>query len=265
MEKDLRFKKAYCYMITCKITNEKYIGSSCDTEASRLHNHKKQMKNENNIRGNCSLYQHMREFGFENFIFTKIEDWPCDNLKQLQKRETYWQVVYNTVQNGLNGHYASAIPIYEAELQKIIDLMEKKKLYLLNKTKTRNYLKNPEKTKECKKKHYEKNKDKILPKMAIYREEHKEERKEYDKQRNQTKEYKERRKELYRENIDIKKQQNNERYKKWVENNKEEIECECGVKLMKKGLAKHKKSKRHLEYIVNSTIQKSLDDLKENK
>lgn len=84
---------------------------------------------------------------------------------------------------------------------------------------------NKDKILEHKKEYYEDNKDKIL----------------------------EHRKEYYKDNKD----QINERCKKWYEQNKDKIsekkkqriDCECGSNIRKSDLPKHKRTKKHIQYI----------------
>jgi len=134
---DIRFKKGFLYYIYCKTTEKRYVGSSIDKEEGRWRNHKydcfkKNKKGE--YRNNCTLYKHMREFGIENFELIKIEDWPCDNRKQLEMKETYWQVQYDTVKNGLNEFYAIRLKAYPEEIEKVKKLMKKNIKYKLKKT-----------------------------------------------------------------------------------------------------------------------------------
>jgi hypothetical protein len=90
--------------------------------------------------------------------------------------------------------------------------------YLSNKESNKKYREeNKEEIKEYSKKYREENKEEIKVKGKKYREENKEEIKEYSE--------------------------------KYYEENKEKITCECGSIVTKCNLTKHKKTKKHLEYL----------------
>ena len=81
------------YKITNKVNGKVYIGQSTNIQ-ERWNRHKKNMKN-----GTNKLYQAMRFYGIENFIFTIIEE--CSK-EQLNEREIYWILQYNSYKEGYN-------------------------------------------------------------------------------------------------------------------------------------------------------------------
>ena len=84
-----------------KITNpigQVYIGQSRNVE-KRLKSY-----NLDSTRGQKKLYTSFLEFGIDNHTFELIEE--CE-VKDLSKRERFYQIFYNSVSNGLNVQLAS--------------------------------------------------------------------------------------------------------------------------------------------------------------
>lgn len=83
------------YKITNQINNKSYIGQSIDVEA-RLKEHVRNIKypQKTNI-----LYQAMRKYGVENFLFEILEECPIDNLND---REIFYIKLYDSYYNGYN-------------------------------------------------------------------------------------------------------------------------------------------------------------------
>ena len=85
------------YRITNQINGEIYIGQSIDIQ-QRWKQHKQQAKG---TRSNNKLYQAMREYGIENFLFEIIEQ--CKfSQQELDERQRYWIGYYNSYENGYN-------------------------------------------------------------------------------------------------------------------------------------------------------------------
>lgn len=84
--------KCGIYKITNLINNKCYIGYSKHIEL-RWKQHKKIP----NI--DVAIYQAMRKYGLENFLFEVIEECPKE---QLQEREKYWIKYYNSYSTGYN-------------------------------------------------------------------------------------------------------------------------------------------------------------------
>jgi len=240
-------------MIKCLITNERYLGSSIDKK--RWDNHKKSARNPKDGRGNGSLHTHMREFGFENFTFTKIEDWPCNNVWELERRETYWIIQYNSINNGLNDKYAQEVPIYEGELKRIINLIEKKTIHELKKAKRRDHYKNHEKQKENKKIYYKNNKEEINKKNN---EKYKTDKEFAQKARDRTKKNNE-------ANPEAKKERDTKYYKdnKLIINAKqsEKIKCECGGEYTRSNKARHMKTKEHFNNLQKLVKKEEINEI----
>ena len=74
------------YKILNSETDDIYVGSTTQKLSKRMTNHRTQAK-----RGkNHLLYQKMREIGDDKFYIELVEDYPCDSLEQLNKREGEW-------------------------------------------------------------------------------------------------------------------------------------------------------------------------------
>jgi hypothetical protein len=276
------FSKGKIYKIKCKTDNKDYIGSTVEPIEKRLlrHNIRAIYENKNNIES-CKFIQKIRELGIEQFKITLIEKWPCDNFNQLKKREGYYQVINNTVNNGMNSQYESLNP-FVLHLKKIQkdkeyregpkreELLQKKRDYgQENKDtiaiKTKEYRKGSKREEilEKKRNYYEKNKETISVKTQDYRNNNKEKIKEQNKKyfesnketvlEKQKKYYEdnkeaitERRKNIYHQNIEKNKEAKREQYKK----NNIEFDCECGSIVNKNNQSHHFKTKKHQNYIT---------------
>jgi len=72
------------YVIRNSIDNDLYVGSSCQSLSKRLQKHKGDMNGEKKDR---KLYSKMREIGKDKFYIELYEEYPCDNVEQLKRRE----------------------------------------------------------------------------------------------------------------------------------------------------------------------------------
>lgn len=83
------YSKSIIYKIVCKDLNIKflYIGSTTNLK-NRINKHKSDCNNVNNKKYNQKKYIKMRKNGgFGNFDIIKIEDYPCNNKREVEKRE----------------------------------------------------------------------------------------------------------------------------------------------------------------------------------
>ena len=85
------------YKIINQINNKVYIGKAGNIER-RWYEHRSDAKNPNKT---YHLYQAMRKYGLDNFIFEIIEECPPDN-DILSEREKYWINYYDSYNNGYN-------------------------------------------------------------------------------------------------------------------------------------------------------------------
>lgn len=82
---DPRYKSAKVYKIENSCDNEFYIGSTIAPLHTRFTGHKSASTD-----SDMKICQHMRKHGKDKFHITLIEDYPCDNRRQLEFRESYW-------------------------------------------------------------------------------------------------------------------------------------------------------------------------------
>ena len=87
-----KFEKAYIYQIKCNLTNDIYIGSSYEPMRIRLSKHLTDLKGWQGIDGN--KYRNYRSsfevLMNEDYEMTKVEDFPCENKKELLSRESLY-------------------------------------------------------------------------------------------------------------------------------------------------------------------------------
>ena len=79
------FSNAKIYCIRNYETDDIYTGSSCQKLCKRFQAHKRSMKSTRD--SNMLLYQKMKEIGKQHFFIELYQDWPCENIEQLRKRE----------------------------------------------------------------------------------------------------------------------------------------------------------------------------------
>ena len=204
------FSKGKIYIIRNTQNELTYIGSTCQTLAQRMAQHRKDMKNPKTQ--NYKLYQAMNELGKDAFYIELLEDCPCQKRDELLKKEgekiREYQSVLNKLINGRSKKESSQF-FYQTNRDMIL---EKCKQF---------YEENKEMIKAKNRQYYHMNSDVITEKVKQYQQTHKEniaERKKLYHQMN--KEKISRNKSQYRENNKDKiAERNRERYK----NNREQI------------------------------------------
>ena len=82
-------KKSYengrIYCIRNSVSNDIYVGSTTQPLSKRFQKHKETINNKRD--GNMLIYQKMREIGKQHFYIELYEEYPCENIEQLRKRE----------------------------------------------------------------------------------------------------------------------------------------------------------------------------------
>lgn len=79
------YKNGKVYQILNTITDDAYIGSTCQPLSKRMAKHR---VNVNQITTqHRPLYVKMKEIGVDNFYIELLEECPCDNKEQLRKKE----------------------------------------------------------------------------------------------------------------------------------------------------------------------------------
>ena len=82
----MKYQDGKIYKILNSETNDIYVGSTCQRLAKRMMNHRTRFKEGKET----VLYTKMRAIGIEHFYIELIENYPCENLEQLNKREGEW-------------------------------------------------------------------------------------------------------------------------------------------------------------------------------
>ena len=221
----INYSKAIIYKLCCKnpeITDI-YVGSTTHFR-KRKNDHKKTCNNQKNKRHHLKVYQFIRDNGgWNNWEMIEIEKYEAVDKLDLHKRERYW---LEELQASLNGHIPSRTrkEYREENKEKIAQL------------KKEHYENNKEKIAQLHKEYYEENKEKIIQKNKEYNKENKEKIMQY------MKEYNKKNKEKLLKQM-----------KEYRQNNKEKmkvkITCECGAVVRRYGITRHRKTKKHQEYV----------------
>lgn len=137
------YSQGKIYKITNEVNDEIYIGSTCLKLTERFRGHKKSIKKYINF----PFYKCINEIGIEKFKIELIENFPCNNNKELEQKEGEYIRQLGTLNKHIEGRTRK----------------ERNKNYRQNFRQN-----NKEKCKEYDKKKYENNKEKILEKRKIY-------------------------------------------------------------------------------------------------
>ena len=168
--KDYKNGKIYC--IRNDVDEQIYIGSTCQELCKRMTYHRQDAKKPN--RQNTLLYPLMLKYGIEHFYIELIEEYPCENLKQLEKREGE---LIRELKASLNQKVAGrTVEEYKVECAEKIKTSKaiRDKRYAEN---------NPEKVKSRRKTYYWKDPEKYREQARKYNQEHKEEISKKNKER----------------------------------------------------------------------------------
>ena len=157
------YSKGKIYRIWNEIDDRIYIGSTCQTLAQRMGEHRRSMNKVTKMK--YRIYQIMKEIGVEHFKIELLEECECENNDQLRKRE------------------GELIREYKPELNSRIEgrpVQEAKKAYReANKEHVREIAKIYEEShkdsiRERKQKYYQDNKERISEREKKYREDNRE-------------------------------------------------------------------------------------------
>lgn len=100
MKKD--YAKSIIYKLVYILDTENkfcYIGTTTNWTV-RKYQHKRRSNDINDKGYNNKVYQYIRKFGgISNWRMEVIEHYPCDNEKELSKRERYYIELYNSKLN----------------------------------------------------------------------------------------------------------------------------------------------------------------------
>ena len=169
------YSKGKIYIIRNSENDFTYIGSTCQTLAQRMAQHRRDMKYPK--RQHYKLYQAMNELGVDAFYIELLEDYPCQKKEELLKKEgeTIRELnsEFNKIISGRNRK-----EYYQDNREEIKD--KQKHAYECNKQHFLEYAKayrdnNKDVLKDKKCKYYENNKERILEYKKEYRRDNKQE------------------------------------------------------------------------------------------
>lgn len=147
------YSKGKVYKIVCNITGDQYFGSTTQTLAQRLVQHRKQHLNKRK----CKSSQIIERGDYQIVL---CEECPCDNVEQLRAIERKWieenECINKAIPNRTRKEY----------YQQPTEVVKRKNNYQKNKEVIsidgkEYYQKNKEQIKQKRREYYEKNKEKI--------------------------------------------------------------------------------------------------------
>ena len=97
------YSRGKIYLIRNTVNDLLYVGSTCQTVAQRMSEHRSKTKNTDL---NGTIYQAMRELGVDKFYIEWHSDFPCERGDQLTKREGEVMRELGTLKNGYNERQA---------------------------------------------------------------------------------------------------------------------------------------------------------------
>ena len=203
------FKEGKIYRLVCNTTGQQYIGSTTQILSQRLGGHKSQYKRF--VEGKSTIQ--VTSFNIlskNNFEMILIEEYPCENKNQLERRERHF-----------------------------IETME-----CVNKVKPSQ---TKEELIEWHKQYYQDNIEQIKERLKQYRYDNKEELNEYQKQhyheyKVQKKQYRQKNKEKINEYSQTYRQENKGKITAL-------IKCECGGQYQYKSKSQHFKTHKHKNWV----------------
>jgi len=223
------------YKIVCNITDECYIGSTCQPAlAQRLTKHVAQYKYF--LKGKCGKYMSFDILQRNDYKMLLIQSFPCNSKDELTAQEgvviRQYKLNSACINKKIEGRTRDEWVIENKDKIK----EDKKKFYEDNKEDIKKYYEyNKDKIKEDRKTYYENNKDKIKEDLKKYYEKNKEKMLEYQRQHTMN-------------NNEKSKEYKKKYYYKTQEKYKEKITCECGACYRKSNKKQHDISKKHQDF-----------------
>ena len=157
MSQKVDYSKSIIYKLCCKnpLITDIYIGSTTNFKC-RKNRHKYCCNVEDNKSYNCNVYEFIRNNGgFQNWDMIMVEEYCCENKKQLETRERHW---IEELKSSLNRNVPT-------------------------RTQSERYQKNKEQIEINRKLYREKNKEQIKKKTKEYREKNKDKIKSLEKEK----------------------------------------------------------------------------------
>ena len=234
------YTKGKIYIIRNSENDLTYIGSTCQTLAQRMAQHRKDMKNPK--RQHMRLYKTMIELGKDAFYIELLEDYPCQRQEELLKKE------------------GERIREYQSKLNTVISGRSKQEYHQDNK----------EKDAEKDKQYYQNNKDRILEHKKQYRQKHKDSIAEKDRRKYQRNKENilEKRRQYYQKNkesIDERKKLYNQMNKDKIALNKKQYYQNNKDKLTERSRERYKNNREHKLEQTKQYQEKNKDKIAERR
>ena len=259
MSKD--YKNGKVYKILNNITDDVYVGSTCQPLSKRMAWHRNGATNEK--KQHYKLYQLMNELGSEHFYIELIHLFPCSCKDELHSEEGQWIRKIGTLNKFVAGRSKKEWNEDNDEHRKQYHKQYHQDHKEEHNARSKQYREeHPQEIKEYKKQHYEENKDEILAtqkekyeenKEVIlernkkWRDEHQEEQKEYHK--NYRESNKEKVAETKKKCYENKKEEYLQKKRDYYQNKKEKHLCQCGSMVSEFEKSRHLKSQKHQAYL----------------
>jgi hypothetical protein len=167
----INYKNGKIYEIVCRITGEKYVGSTTQPLSKRLAEHR-------NLKKNNTISKQIIERG--DYYINLLEECPCDNREQLLQRERHF---YDSIEGGCINKRRPYISEEEDKTRREAYKKENKEHF--SAYRKAYYEENKEQFIAKWKAYYEENKEKKLAKNKAYYEENKERALSYRKSYNE--------------------------------------------------------------------------------
>ena len=94
------YSKGKIYCIRNYTDDDVYVGSTTQALSKRMANHREDAKGYKKDR---KFYSKVNTLGVEQFYIELIEDYPCETLEQLRKREGYYIREIGTLNSSIAG------------------------------------------------------------------------------------------------------------------------------------------------------------------
>ena len=173
------YSKGMIYKIYCNITGETYYGSTCNTLAKRIGQHRTDAKENSK-----SLYTSSSIINRCDYDYSLIEKYKCNNKQELHARERCWIENNECVNKVVPGRTQKEY--YQDNKEELLEYQKNykvKNIEKINQQKREHYQENKKELLEYQHNYREANIDKIKQFQHNYRKENKEKIIEYRKQR----------------------------------------------------------------------------------
>ena len=167
-----KYQRGKIYCIRNKVNDDVYIGSTCQSLSQRMSEHRQALNKDKY--NNMKIYQLMKEIGLEHFYIELLEDYPCENVYQLHRREgELIRELKASLNQVIAGRTRGEYKIDNHDKIKKTKAISDKKYAEKNKERIKEYQNN----------YYLQNRQRILENVKNYTEEQKEEKRRRDKER----------------------------------------------------------------------------------